>query len=83
MATRKGLEKQLEFYIKNQAELLKTYEGKYIVIKNEKILGSYESEMEAYVETIKEHKVGSFLIQLCLPGEDNYTQTFHSHVAFV
>lgn len=76
------LEKEFKYYLDNQAALLKRYKGKFLVIKNNKIIGVYSSEAEAYNKTIKEHELGSFLIQECSPGEQAYTQTFHSRVIF-
>lgn len=74
------LEKEFDFYLKNQEQLVKEYEGKFIVIKNQSVIGSYSSHHEAYDETIKTEELGTFLIQHCLPGSDSYTQTFHSQV---
>lgn len=76
------LEKEFNYYLANQAELVKKYKGKYIVIKGETVIGSYDAEDVAFFETEKEHETGTFLIQLCEPGEGSYTQTFHSRVTF-
>jgi hypothetical protein len=76
------LEKEFEYYLSNQNKLLETYSGKHIVIKNQKVIGSYESESEAYFKTEKTEELGTFLIQLCEPGEESYTETFHSRVSF-
>lgn len=79
----KPLEKEFEYYIKNQKELVKKYNGKYIVIKDEKVIGSYDSEIEAVEETSKIEKLGTFLVQKCEPGKESYTQNFHSRITFV
>ena len=79
----KSLEKEFKYYIDNQEELVKKYNGKFLVIKEREILGAYDSEMMAFEETQKEHELGTFLIQKCEPGNESYTQTFHSRVAFV
>lgn len=76
------LDKEFNYYIDNQAKLIKKYDGKYIVIKGFEVIGSYDTEADAYYETQKKHKLGTFLIQLCKQGKDNYTQTFHSRVIF-
>jgi hypothetical protein len=76
------LEKELDYYIKHQDELIKQYEGKYLLIKDQKVVGSYDTELEAYQDAKSKYELGSFLIQPCLPGEQNYTQTFHSRVTF-
>jgi len=79
----KPLEKEFKYYIKNQKNLVKKYNGKFIVIKNEKVIGSYDDELTAIEETSKIEKIGTFLIQKCAPGEDDYTQTYHSRIAFI
>jgi len=76
------LEKEFKYYLDNQDKLVKKYEGKFIVIKNQIVLDVYDTEMDAFYETLKEHKLGTFLIQLCLPGEESHTATFHSRVVF-
>lgn len=76
------LEKEFQFYLNNQDRLVKEYNGKYIVVKGEEVLGAYNSEAEAFFETSKQHEAGTFLIQLCQPGDEAYTQTYHSRVAF-
>jgi hypothetical protein len=74
------LEKEFQYYKDNQAELLNQYAGKFIVIKDAKVIGVYDSHSEAYNNTEKTEKLGTFLIQHCLPGNQGYTQTFHSQV---
>lgn len=76
------LEKEFKYYIENQNELVKKFLGKFIVIKDNQVIGDYDSQSEAYSETIKTHSIGTFLIQHCMPGTENYTQTFHSRVVF-
>jgi len=77
------LKDEFKYYIDNQADLVKKYNGKYIVIKNQKVIGEYDREDIALFETEKEHSLGTFLIQKCTSGTDAYTQTYHSRVAFV
>ncbi|MFA6992466.1 MAG: hypothetical protein WC269_04285 [Candidatus Gracilibacteria bacterium] len=74
------LEKEFQYFLDHQKELVKQYSGKFIVIKNQEIIGVYTSESEAFTETQKKHELGTFLIQECKPGTDVYTQTFHSRV---
>lgn len=76
------LKDEFEFYLKNQAELVKQYSGKFLVIKNQEIIGVYDSEIEAYTATVKTQEAGTFLIQECQPGNENYTQTFRTRVTF-
>lgn len=76
------LENEFQYYIDNQSELVEKYKGKFLVIKEQSIIGVYDSEIEAYTETVKKEELGTFLIQECQPGEENYTQTFRTRVVF-
>jgi hypothetical protein len=76
------LQKELEYFKSHQEELVQKYLGKFLVIKNQKVQGVYDTEMDAYTDAKKNFELGTFLIQHCLPGEESYTQTFHSRVAF-
>ena len=78
----KRLEKEFNYYLEHQEELVEKYNGKYIVIKNCRVIGSFDTEIEAIEKTVKEHKLGTFLVQKCEPGSESYTQTYHSRVVF-
>ncbi len=76
------LKKEFAYYLANQAEIVKQYNGKFVVIKGEKVVGAYDNELQALKSTEKDHPKGSFLIQRAAPGDTEYTQSFHSRVAF-
>lgn len=76
------LEKEFKYYLDNQNELVSKFNGKYIVIIGDKVVGAYESTVEAYNKTKDKFQPGTFLIQRCSPGKSDYTQTFHSRVSF-
>lgn len=78
----KILEKEFNYFLKNQSKLVEKYRGKFIVIIDHKVIDAFDSELEAIEKTKENHKLGTFLIQKCDPGEDSYTQTFHSRVVF-
>ena len=83
MAKKHGsLEKEFEFYLEHQDEFAKKYNGKFIVIKNQEVIGVFESEIEAIEKTSASHQLGTFLVQKCEPGKESYTQTYHSRVVF-
>ena len=77
------LEREFNYYLQNQDEFVNKYNGKYIVIKENDVIGVFDSEFEAVKETSKKYELGTFLVQKCEPGEESYTQTYHSRVAFV
>ena len=57
------LEKEFQYFIDNQNELLKKYNGRFIAIVGEQVVGDYDSFDQAIDETMKEHELGTFLIQ--------------------
>ncbi len=77
-----ALEKEFKFYRDNQQMLVGKYGGRFIVIKDCAVIGDYADEVQAVSETSKTHPLGTFLVQKCEPGAENYSHTFHSRVAF-
>lgn len=71
-----------DYYLKHQSELVAKYDGKFIVVRNDEVIGVFEDELTAVRETAKTHAVGTFLVQRVSGGDSAYTQTFHSRVAF-
>ncbi len=76
------LDKEFKYFVDHQEELVKKYNGRFIVIIGERVAGDFQTEADAYVEMIKTQKPGTFLIQQCIPGQAAYKQTFHSRVSF-
>jgi len=76
------LKKEFKYYLDHQAELVEKYRGKFIVIKNSQVIGAYDTETQAIRDTQKTQELGTFLVQKCEEGNESYTQTFHSRVAF-
>lgn len=74
-------ERELEYFISNQNELVKSYRGKVLVIRGQEIVGVYDTPLAAYIEAQKEHPLGSFMIQPCEPGPEAYTVTINSSYA--
>ena len=78
MPVSKRLAEEFQYYQDHHSELVKEYDGKVIVIKNQKVVGSYPSEIEAIAATLKTEKPGTFLVQRCSPEIE--TQSFTSRV---
>jgi hypothetical protein len=76
------LDKEFKYYMDHQEELVKKFDGKFLVIRDETVEGAYNNQLEAYTEAKKKYEVGTFLIQHCSAGEENYSHSFHSRVAF-
>lgn len=67
------LEKEFKYYIDNQQELVKKYNGKFLVIVNEMVVGDFSTRETAYFDSINKYEPGTFLIIKCTPGDDSYT----------
>ena len=76
------LDSAFEFYLANQLDLVDQFNGRFIVIWNNEVVGSYDDEITAVRESKAKYPKGSFLVQHVTPGENEYTQVFHSRVAF-
>ena len=76
------LQKEFDFYLAHQDEMVEKYDGRYIVIKNEIVLGDYDDELTAVTKTTESHPLGTFLVQKVSEGDSEYSQTFHSRVVF-
>lgn len=76
-----SLKKEFKFYLEHKKDLIKKYKGRFIVIKNNEVIGSYDSKIEAYEESKKENELGTFLIQYVDKGDESHTATFYSRVS--
>ena len=74
------IRENFEYYLSHQQELVSKYAGKYIVIHDCEVIGDYDNELKAIEETSKKYELGTFLVQKCEPGNNSYTQTYHSRV---
>ena len=61
------------WYKKNIKSLHEKYGDKYIAIKDEKVLGSFDSYAEGVKVTSQSLPIGSFIIQRCGADESAYT----------
>jgi hypothetical protein len=79
------LDQEFKYYLEHQSELVKSHFGRYVIIKGEAILGDFGTEIEAIIhaKNVLKLQLGTFLVQHCMPGEENYTQYFHSRVMFL
>lgn len=80
MDKKENLKKNFDFYIKNHNEIIKKYLNKFIIIKDEKIIDSYDTFEEAIKESSKKYELGTFIIQKCSKDLNEITQAYHSRV---
>lgn len=77
------LKNEFKYYLDNQDDLVKKYNGKFIVIKDCLVIGVFDTEYDAITETSKLNELGTFLVQKCEPGKNNYMRVYHSRVVSV
>ena len=76
------LEAEFKYYLANQSEFVKQFDGRFITLRGTEVFGPFGSEIEAISEAQKKWELGTFLVQKVEPGDSAYTQTYHSRVAF-
>ncbi|MBO5336304.1 MAG: hypothetical protein J6A94_04135 [Lachnospiraceae bacterium] len=74
----KEREKDFEYFLRNYHDFYLKYGHKFLAIKEEIVLGVFDSEIEAITEITKEHPLGSFIVQECNGDESGYTNYISS-----
>lgn len=76
------LKDNFNYYIEHQTELVKKYNGRFLVLKDCEVVGDYDNERDAYFASVERYCLGNFIIQYCSEGSSAYTQTFVNDIAF-
>ena len=66
------------YFINNRNSLYREYGNKFLAIKEEKVIGVYDSLEEALTETLKTEELGTFLVQECVESDEmciNFVQS--------
>ena len=71
------LDTEFKYYQDNKEHFLAEYKGKFIVIKGEEVIGTYDDRIVAIEETKKIHKLGTFLVHEVIENDEIM---FHSRV---
>ena len=81
MGSKKELEKNFEYYLANLDELAQKYKGKYIALKECKVLGAYNTFNEALSKSEEQgHERGTFIVQKASVDPSAYTMTYHNNL---
>ena len=72
------LKKNLDWYIANQQELSAKYNGKVLLIADQKLVAAFDSMADAYTTALKTYAPGTFTLQPCSPDPDSYTLMLYS-----
>ena len=74
------LEKEFQYYLQHQEELVQRYNNRYVVIVGQEVVGDYDAFADAVTESQKKYPKGTFLVQRCSEGNKDYSFTYHSRV---
>lgn len=74
------IKKLFQYYLDNQNRLVEEYNGKYLVITDQGVVSSWDTESEAYYVGKETYGLGNFIVQLCIPGNEAYSQHFYSPI---
>jgi hypothetical protein len=75
-----ALEKDFKYYLNHQDELVQKYNGKYIVLNDTHVVGAYDDYADAFYSSLEKYKPGTFMVQLCTPGDSAYTARYYNRV---
>jgi len=76
------LDREFHCFKTHENELVERYNGKFIAIVGEELVGVFNSEPTAYQEMKEKYGLGKFPLQHCVPSKDRLIQRYHSRVAF-
>ena len=78
MPAQPELVREFDYYLAHQDEMVAQYDGKVIVLKNYEVIGVYDTDLEAFTETVREHERGTFIIQRVSAGDEAHSATIHT-----
>lgn len=72
------LKRNLDWYIANQKDLTAKYDGKVLLIVDQKLVNVFDNMSQAYAEASKAYAPDTFTLQECSSGADSYTLVLYS-----
>lgn len=72
----KMISELFQYYLEHQESLVKQYDGKYIVLTKDGIMGAYDTIHEGYDSALSRFGKGNFMLQLCTSGDGAYSQRY-------
>ena len=76
------LAKEFNHYRAHQDEFVEKYDGKYIVLIDGNVVGIYDDDFTAVIQTQRSHKLGTFLVQKVANQDSENIPRFYSGVVF-
>lgn len=72
---------EFKYFKQHLDELFQMYPYKILVIKNQQVIGTYNTVDEAINETTKTEELGTFLVQKCDTNPEAYTAYYYSPIS--
>jgi len=73
-------DQDFDYFLKNMDKLYKTHGQKFVTVKNQNFLGTYNTFNEALETTLKTEEMGTFLIQECFDSVEKMVNHFQGNV---
>ena len=74
------LKRQLAYFKAHQERLAEEHHGKTVLIRDENVIGFFDSDAEAYAAAARNDDLGKVLIRKCLRLDEEKPQEFHSRI---
>jgi len=68
------------YFLENMNNFYRSYGQKFVVVKNQGVLGVYENFNKALETTLKTEEMGTFLIQECFDSKEKMVCHFQGNV---
>ena len=68
-------------YEKNQLRWAEKHHGEFVLIHDDRVIGFFADEFEAYREGKDRFGAGHFYLRCCLRPDEEVAPTFHSRVS--
>ena len=76
-------DKDFDYFLANMQNLFSKHGHKFVAVKNQSILGVYDTFNDALENTLKSEELGTFLVQECFDNKEEMVQHFQCNVMAV
>lgn len=75
------MNKDYDYFMENRASIIAGHEDKYVVIKDQNVVGYFDDEKVALI-AMKDHLLGSFIIQKCVTAQKDIIEFYSMGIVF-
>ena len=70
--------RDFKWFKDNRVDLFTKYGDVFLAIKNQQVIGTYQSYAEGVKKTAQKEELGTFIVQHCTQDESGYTNYIYS-----